>query len=256
MTGQTPLRTPLRPPLRPSVDDLSPAGEVAVLARALWRDGYDDHHAGHLTYRQPDDTLLTLPMGLGWNEVTAADVVRITAAGDLLEGDVPPPPALRLHLEYHRVHPQAMVTIHQHPRHATVWSAAGRVPPAQDQFSAVVPDEHIVFYDDYRGGVEELEAARHAVAAIGAAPCAILRNHGVFVVDDTIAQSYTRAVALEWRARQAWMAAAIGATDTVPDIGRASINRIMARHGDTVPLLWDWAVRRELGPPPDVLGRD
>ena len=29
--------------------DLSPREELVILARALWREGYDDHLAGHIT---------------------------------------------------------------------------------------------------------------------------------------------------------------------------------------------------------------
>jgi ribulose-5-phosphate 4-epimerase/fuculose-1-phosphate aldolase len=40
---------------------LTPAQEVVLLARTLRREGYDDHLAGHITYRQPDSTLLVNP---------------------------------------------------------------------------------------------------------------------------------------------------------------------------------------------------
>lgn len=51
---------PMAPPLPP----LSPQAEVALLARTLFREGYDDHLAGHITSRQPDGTLLVNPWGL------------------------------------------------------------------------------------------------------------------------------------------------------------------------------------------------
>lgn len=233
--------------------DLTPEAELALLARVLFREGYDDHDVGHITYRQPDDTLLTVPVELGWNEVTASDIIRIDGDGNKLEGKWSAPPAILLHLEFHRVRPGVNVTVHQHPRFTTIWSAAGRMPPVYDQRAATLPDKDIVFYDDYRGVVEELEAARHAIGAMGNARCAILRNHGSFVVGDSIAQAYSNSMALEWRARQAWMAEAIGAANTVPEIGRSSIERTMARFNWTTPYSWEWAARRELGPVPPVL---
>ena len=36
--------------------DLTPAEELVVLARTLWREGYDDHLAGHITIKQLDGT--------------------------------------------------------------------------------------------------------------------------------------------------------------------------------------------------------
>ena len=238
---------------RPLLPDLSPHAELALLARVLFREGYDDHDVGHITYRQADDTLLTVPVELGWNEVTASDIVRIDLDGRKVEGEWNAPPAIVLHLEFHRARPGVEVTVHQHPRFTTIWSAAGRMPGVYDQRAATLPDSDIVFYDDYRGVVEEVAAARHAVEAMGEARCAILRNHGCFVVGETIAQAYSNAMALEWRSRQAWMAEAIGATNEVPEIGRRSIEGVMERYAWTTPWSWEWAARRELGPPPDVL---
>ena len=54
MTATDLRRNPMGPPLPP----LTPQAEVALLARMLHREGYDDHLAGHITYRQPDGTLL------------------------------------------------------------------------------------------------------------------------------------------------------------------------------------------------------
>jgi len=107
--------------------DLTPQEEVALLGRILYREGYNDHASGHITYRQPDDTFLALPMEFGWNEACASDVIRIDIDGNLLEGKWSVPPAIGVHLEYHRAKPGRMVTVHQHPEYATIWSAAGRI---------------------------------------------------------------------------------------------------------------------------------
>ena len=58
------------------IPDLSPPEELTLLARTLWREGYDDHLAGHITYRQPDGTLLTNPWYLLWEELTVEDIVE------------------------------------------------------------------------------------------------------------------------------------------------------------------------------------
>jgi ribulose-5-phosphate 4-epimerase/fuculose-1-phosphate aldolase len=233
------------------VPELSPHAELAVAARALYSEGYDDHDSGHITYRQPDDSFLALPAGVGWNEARACDVIRIDPDGRLLEGHRPPPAAITLHLEFHKIRPGCAVAVHQHPRYATIWSALGRVPAVYDQRAATLPDSAVVVYDDYQGIVSDVAAARAAARAVGNAKCALLRNHGVFVVGDSIAQAYTNAVAIEWRCRQAWFVEAIaqataGERRTVPDYGRRSIEDSISGDG-IVPGLWEWAVRRELG---------
>ena len=240
---------------RHRLPELSPRAELALLARILWREGYDDHQVGHMTYRQPDGTYLTLPHELGWNEVCAADVLRIDGDGNLLEGTLDACHR-RSSCTPSTTRPGrgTNVTLHHHPRFATIWSAAGELPPVYDQLSAMLPDRDYVLYDDYDGTAEQLEPVRRVVAAIGSARCALLRNHGVFVVGDTIEQAYLNALSLEWRCRQAWMVRAV--TDTgraMPDAGRQAIEHGIARFNGTSPGKWEWAVRRELGLVGDVL---
>jgi L-fuculose-phosphate aldolase len=243
-----------------SLPPLTPQAEIAILARALYREGWDDHNVGHITYRQPGagqhtETLLTLPVERGWDEMRASDIVRIDADGQLLEGAGTVTPPILLHLEFHRAQPGTNVTVHQHPRYTTIWSTAGRVPPPYDQRSAWITSEQIAFYDDYEGGVDDIGAVRAAVAAIGDRPCAILRSHGAFTVGSGIAEAFCRSVCLEWRCRQAWHAAAIGGSNIVPESGQRAIGAYMASP-KALPLmaqLWEWAARREIRLNPAVL---
>jgi ribulose-5-phosphate 4-epimerase/fuculose-1-phosphate aldolase len=234
--------------------DLSPAQELALLGRILYREGWDEYDVGHITYRQEDGSYLTLPYELGWDETRASDIIRIDLDANKIEGSWSVTPALLLHLEFHRAFPGVDVTIHQHPRFTTVWSGIGRIPPAYDQRGASLADDEIVFYDDYRGAVFSAESARHAVAGIGRANCAILRNHGAFVIGDSIAQAFNRAISLEWRCKQAWYVESISAGHTMPSFGHAAITAEMTRLNGVAPMFWEWAVRRELRIDGGVLG--
>ena len=57
--------------------DLTPREELVVLARALWREGYNDHLAGHITVNLGDGTLLCNPWLLTWAELRPSQVLRI-----------------------------------------------------------------------------------------------------------------------------------------------------------------------------------
>lgn len=241
------------PSMHPS--DLSARQEVALLARALHREGWDDHNVGHITYRlMQGETFLTLPWGCGWDEVRPEDMVVIDIDGHVMEGEMVVTPAILLHLEFHRANAGCNVAVHQHPRYTTIWSAAGGVPPAYDQRSAYLADEDFAFYDDYRGGVTDVESARAAVAALGKKRCAILRNHGAFVVADSIAQAFVYATTLEWRCKQAWHVHAIGGESVMPKQGRDWLAAtIAATPGGVPPNEWPYAVRRELRADPTLL---
>ena len=49
------------PTAKQLMPELTPPEELALLARALWREGYDDHLAGHITISRGDGTLWCSP---------------------------------------------------------------------------------------------------------------------------------------------------------------------------------------------------
>jgi ribulose-5-phosphate 4-epimerase/fuculose-1-phosphate aldolase len=117
--------------------DLTPREEVVLLARTLWREGYDDHPAGHITSKCEDGSLLCNPWYLLWNEFRVDDVIRIDLDGNVLEGAWPVPPGIPLHFELHKARDDILVAVHNHSRWGTVWADMGLVPPCPDQSSAL-----------------------------------------------------------------------------------------------------------------------
>jgi L-ribulose-5-phosphate 4-epimerase len=229
--------------------DLTPREELMLLARTLWREGYNDHIAGHITYRQPDDTFLCTPWFLLWSELRAEDVIRIDLDGTVLEGDWPAPLGIPLHLELHKRRPDVVVAMHNHPRYGTIWADAGRVPPAYDQSSAQGGGD-LVLVDEYAGAVNNADVARAAVEAMGDADLALLANHGVFVLGRSIRAVHQRAVALEQRCRNAWKVEAIGGghplTGPPAELFRRS-------DGTRFIGFWEAMVRVELSADPSLL---
>lgn len=239
-----------RNPLAPALPELSPAAELALLARCLFHEGYDDHLSGHITYRQPDGTLLVNPFGLTWDELRASDVMRIDLDGNVLEGSWTVTPAIPLHLELHRARHDVTVAVHNHSRWGTVWADLHRVPPVYDQTSAMVPGDPAL-YDDFRGSVDATANARACVEALGDARMALLANHGVLVVGTDIAQAHHRAVVLEWRCRQAWHVEALGGG--VPLAGEVFERFAAPFDFVSFPGLFEAMCRRELRRDPSVL---
>jgi L-fuculose-phosphate aldolase len=115
-------------PYAPALSDLTPAQELALLGRCLFSEGYDDHLAGHITYKQPDGTFLVNPFGLTWDELRASDVMRMDADGKELDGRWTITPAITLHVELHKARDDVGVAIHNHSRWGTIWADIGRAP--------------------------------------------------------------------------------------------------------------------------------
>ena len=196
-------------PIAPPLPELTPAQEVALLARCLFVEGFDDHLAGHITYKQPDGTFLVNPFGLTWDEIRASDVARMDSDGKQLDGKWPITPAITLHVELHKARHDVGVSIHNHCRWSTIWADVGRAPEIYDQTGAMYHGE-VAVYGEYWGAVDNVQNAQAAVKAVGAADVALLANHGVLVMGRDIEQAYLRAASFEWRCQRAWEVAAAG----------------------------------------------
>jgi ribulose-5-phosphate 4-epimerase/fuculose-1-phosphate aldolase len=236
-------REPLLPPL-------TPQAELALLCRTLHREGYADHIAGHVTIKQADGTMLVNPWELAWDEVTASDVLCIDAEGKIIAGKWSVTPAITLHVAIHARRKDVCVIIHNHSRFGTIWANARRVPPVLDQTGSYV-DGDLVLVDEYEGSVDEGAAAESCAAALGNAKWALLANHGVLVVADSVRQAHLRAITLEWRARQAWYLAALGGGVAMPEAQAAQLGARVDSEG--FPFLWEAMARREIRLDPAVL---
>jgi ribulose-5-phosphate 4-epimerase/fuculose-1-phosphate aldolase len=238
------------PGRRPLLPPLSPAAELALLCRTLHREGYDDHIAGHITIKQPDGTMLVNPWELAWDELTASDILRIGHNGDVISGQWNVTPAINLHVAIHARRGDVRVIIHNHAKYGTLWANARRVPPVLDQTGAYV-DGELVLVDEYAGTVDGSDAADSCAKALGNAKWALLANHGVLVVADSVRQAHLRAVTLEWRARQAFLLAAHGGGAPMAE---AVADEIGARvDSEGFPFLWEAMARREIRLDPGVL---
>jgi L-ribulose-5-phosphate 4-epimerase len=230
--------------------DLSPREELVLLARTLWREGYNDHLAGHITIRE-GDTLLCNPWLLTWAELRPEHVIRIDLEGNLLEGDWPVPLGIPLHLALHELRQDVQVAMHSHPLYGTVWADMREVPPIYDQSSGLGGGE-LVLVDEYGGGVDSRDAAADACRAMGDAELALLAGHGVFVLGSTVRAVHQRAVALEQRCQRAWHLRAAGsrAESSVPQWW---IDRGRKGDGNGFLGFWEAMARVELAADPTLL---
>ena len=228
---------------------LNPQQNLALLHRMLWREGYDDRIAGHITARLPDDTIICTPYGLAWNEIRASDILTIDRDGNLLEGTGEVPLPITLHLVAHEMRRDIHVAVHQHPRWATAWAAARRVPAIFDQLGAF-GGAGLVCYEEYLGAVDDREIAKKNVAGMGDASVALLANHGVFVLGNDIVQTHTRAVVLEHRCALAARVEQIGGGQVLDDDVAAALGERLAGGW---PQFFEAMVRSELRLDPAVL---
>lgn len=239
------------------IPELSPRAELALLARALWREGYDDHLAGHITISRGDGTYWCNPWLLHWEELRPEHVIAIDLDGRVVEPaldghDWPVPLGIPLHLALHRARHDVRVAVHSHPLHATVWADVAEIPPILDQSSALGGGS-LVVVDEYEGAADDADAAAAAVALMGDADMALLAAHGVFVTAVSVRAAHQRCVALEQRAQRAWYARAVVDGPLTSRLGAAAADRFARSDGDGFIGFWEAAVRAELRADPTLL---
>jgi ribulose-5-phosphate 4-epimerase/fuculose-1-phosphate aldolase len=223
--------------------DPTPRQELALVARVLARAGYDDYLAGHLTYRQPDDTILTNPFAIPWRQLRSSEVCRLDLDGNHLEGPYISNPAVLLHLQWHRRRQDLTWTCHNHPRWGTIWASVHRVPPCYNQSSALV--HPVILVSDYSGQVSDPNVASEVVSAMGDSAVALLANHGVLLAGTNPNELVTRAVYLEYRCQSAWHVESLSGGVVLDDHVAESLQAVLQGNGGGFKGLWQALGRRE-----------
>ena len=241
-----------RPPTS-SLPDLTPGRRSCCSARTLWREGYNDHLAGHITYNLGDGTLLCNPWLLTWDEIRPRDIIRIDLDGNVLEGDWPAPLGIPLHLELHKARHDVQVAMHNHPLYGTVWSDIARCRRRVRPELRLGGGGDLVLVDEYDGGGQQHRGrAASAVDGMGDAELALLAGHGVFVLGSTV----TGRAPARRRARAALparLARARRGRQLDTPVPRWWIDRIRHSDGNGFLGFWEAMVRQELRADPELL---
>ena len=74
---------------------------------------------------------------------------------------------------------------HCHSMHGKAWSSLGRTLDPITQDACAFYDDHVMF-DDYTGVVLSTDEGKRIATALGGAKAAILRNHGLLTVGETV----------------------------------------------------------------------
>lgn len=237
------------PGRRPLLPELSPKAQVALMCRMLSREGWNEHIAGHITYRLPDGNILTNPWELAWDELTASDIVTLNSKGENIDSDWNVTPAIGLHIQLHELRPELHVVIHNHAHWSGIWANLHRVPPVYDQAGAYCGVE-LPLFDEYAGTFDNEKTSLSAAEALGHSKWALLANHGALVVAENLRQAHLRVITLEWRSKRAYEVELAGGG--VP-MDESVVENIALPDKNGFPFLWEAMARRELRRDPTVL---
>lgn len=173
--------------------DLAAAHRLAVLHEL--EEGIDNHFT--VTVPGYDDRYLILPFGLHWSEARASQMVVFDESGATLEGEgIVELSAQCIHAPIHRI-TGARVVLHTHQTWALALNMLdnNRLVPASQ--TAVYFHGRVAYDDIYSGTADTLEEGERLARLIGDKPVTFMKNHGVLVTGDNIAQAYKRLYLLE-----------------------------------------------------------
>jgi ribulose-5-phosphate 4-epimerase/fuculose-1-phosphate aldolase len=193
-------------PVRQAKVHLSAAHRLAVL-HAL-EEGIDNHFT--VTVPGHEDRYLILPFGLHWSEARASDMMVFDESGSTLEGEgVVERSAQCIHAPVHRIC-GARVVMHTHQTWAYALNMLkdNRLLPSSQ--SAAFFHGRVAYDDAYTGSADTMEEGERLACLIGKQHVLFMKNHGVMVVGDTVAQAYRWLYMLERVCRGQLLAMATG----------------------------------------------
>jgi ribulose-5-phosphate 4-epimerase/fuculose-1-phosphate aldolase len=173
--------------------DLAAAHRLAVLHDL--EEGINNHFT--VTVPGYEDRYLILPFGRHWSEARASDMIVFDEAGTTLEGEGDVELSAQcIHAPIHRI-TGLRVVMHTHQTWALALNMLknNRLLPASQ--TAAFFQGHIAYDDNYAGTADTLEEGERLAKLIGDNHTMFMKNHGVLVVGETVAEAYHNLYMLE-----------------------------------------------------------
>lgn len=187
-------RSRVNDPVTQARIDLAAAHRLAVLH------GLDEGIDNHFTVTVPgtDDRYLILPFGLHWSEARASDLIVFDDQGRTVEGNgVAELSAVCIHAPVHRI-TGARVVLHTHQTATLALNMLddNRLIPSSQ--TAAYFHGRVAYDDTYTGTADFPEEGERLARILGEGQHTIfMKNHGVLVTGETVAQAYRRLYLLE-----------------------------------------------------------
>ena len=164
--------------------------ELAAAFRLAHYYGWAEGINNHITARLNEESFLMNPLGLGWHEIKASDLVKIHFSGEIvIPKDASLAPAgLNFHRAILNARPDVNATIHIHPKAGVVVSATRQGLMIVDQSGCELHDR--VAYHEFKGIASKTEEAEQIVADLGTNMLMIMWNHGLLSVGSGVGEAF------------------------------------------------------------------
>ena len=191
--------------------------KLAAALRLFGKFGFDEGVAGHITVRDPEreDHFWVNPMGKSFKQMKVSDLLLVNHHGDVVEGQgLLNGAAFTIHSRIHMANPKVTAAAHSHSVYGKAFSALGKTLDPLTQDSCAFYEDHVLF-DDFTGVVLDNSEGERIAAALGDCKAAILANHGLLTVGETIDAAAWWYITMERTCQAQLLAEAAGKTSPI-----------------------------------------
>ncbi len=161
---------------------------LAAAFRLFSKFGFDEGVAGHITVRDPEhiDTFWVNPFGVHFSQITVSNLIRVDHTGATVEGTFPVnAAAYAIHSRIHQHRADVVAAAHSHSIYGKAFSSLGKLLDPITQDACAFFGDHAL-YEEFGGVVVELDEGTRIAKALGDKKAAILQNHGLLTVGNTV----------------------------------------------------------------------
>ncbi len=196
--------------------NLTDREKLALTCRILFDKGHDSGLAGQITSRtEKNNTFLTQRFGLGFDEVSAKNLIEVDQDLKPLDGEGMANPANRFHTWIYKEHPEINCIIHTHPTHIAALSML-EVPLIISQMDTCGLYNDCSFVADWPGVPVGNEEGMLISKALGKNRAVFLAHHGQLVIGKNIEEACNLAILIERAAKLQLLAMAAGEIKPLP----------------------------------------
>ena len=226
--------------------------QVALSCRILFAQGHDSGLAGQITARlDSGKNFITQRLGLGFDEITASNLVVVDEDLNIIEGAGMPNPANRFHTWIYRARPDVRCIIHTHPLHTAALSMLERPLEIAHMDTCVLYDD-VAFLKTWPGVPVGNSEGETISAALGNKRAILLAHHGLLVAGGSIEEACIVAIQFERAAKLQLLAEAAGPIQPIdPASGREAHDWIL--QGKRSQASFYYYARRVLAEQPECL---
>lgn len=225
---------------------------VALTCRILFDGGHDSGLAGQITARaEAPGTYYTQRLGLGFDEITASNLLVVDEDLQVLEGDGMPNPANRFHSWIYRARPDVKCIVHTHPLHVASLSML-EVPLEVSHMDNCTLYGDVAFLEKWPGVPVGNEEGEIISAALGDKRAILLSHHGMLVAATTVEEACVLSLQFERTARMQLLAMSAGKIQPIPaELGQEAHDWILTPKRSQIGFAY--YARRALRAHADVL---